>query len=62
MYRTYELTGNEKYFISNWDGDCMSYSVFDSPEEMEQEKQRLKKIEDEYKEAMRRYLNSDSPI
>lgn len=58
MYRTYELTGNEKYVLTNFDSDCVSYTVCDSLEEMEQEKQRWKKIDEEYQEAMRRYLNS----
>ena len=62
MYRTYKLNGNEKYFIHHWDGDCSSYSVFETLEEMNEEKKRLKKIEDEYNEAMKRYLNSNSPL
>ena len=44
MYRTYRLKGNEKYFIMTWDGDCYSYTVFDSQEEMDEDKKRLKKI------------------
>lgn len=58
MYRTYKLKGDEKYVITNWDGDCTSYSVFENQEEMEEEKKRLKKIEDEYNENMRKYLNN----
>lgn len=56
MYRTYKLEGNEKYFISNWDGDCTYYTVFETEEEMNKEKERLKKIDDEYKEAMKKLL------
>lgn len=58
MYRTYELEGNEKYVISFWDGDCTTYTVFETEEEMKEEKERLKKIDDEYEEKMKRYLES----
>lgn len=54
MYRTYKLEGNEKYFISSWDGDYTYYTVFETEEEMNKEKERLKKIDDEYKEAMKK--------
>jgi hypothetical protein len=62
MYRTYELKGNEKYFIFSWSGDTGYYSVFETLEEMEKEKKRLKKIEKEYEEAMKRYLTSNCGI
>lgn len=49
MYRTYNLTGDEEYVTSFWDGDTFSYTVYDNKAEMEEDKKRLKKIDDEWK-------------
>ena len=57
MYRTYKLKGDEKYFISFWDGDCTIYTVFETEEEMKKEKQRLQKIDTEYEETLKLMIN-----
>ena len=54
MYRTYELTEEEKGKITKlrWDGDTHYYDVFDSQEECDEEEKRLAKIDEEYKKQM----------
>ena len=60
MYRTYYLTEEEKKkpVISSFDGDCYIYTVFENEEEMKEEKKRLAKIQKEYEEQMKAYLES----
>ena len=54
MYRTYELTDEEKNKITRmrWDGDTHYYDVFESQEECDEEQKRLDKIESEYKKQI----------
>ena len=60
MYRTYQLTEKEKdkFVKSMWDGDTISYSVFDTKEEYEAEMERLRKIEEEAKQRKEEYYKS----
>ena len=58
MYRTYELTEEEKNKITRmrWDGDTHYYDVFESQEECDEEENRLSKIDEEYRKAKEYYL------
>ena len=58
MYRTYELTEEEKNKITRmrWDGDTHYYDVFESQEECDEEEKRLAKIDEEYRKAKKYYL------
>lgn len=59
MYRTYEEPGkDEEYVIQLWDGDCFSYSVFETKEEYDAEMERLRKIDEEYKAKKKEYLEN----
>ena len=60
MYRTYELTEEEKNKITRmrWDGDTHYYDVFESQEECDEEERRLAKIDEEYRKAKENYLKS----
>lgn len=60
MYRTYTKTKpeNEQFVMSHWDGDCYSYTVCESQEEYDAEKERLAKIDEEYRQAKENYLKS----
>lgn len=60
MYRVYELTDKEKNKIIKlrWDGDTHYYDVFDSQEECDKEKERLAKIDEEYRKLKENYLKS----
>ena len=60
MYRTYELTDEEKNKITRmrWDGDTHYYAVFESQEECDEEERRLAKIDEEYRKAKENYLKS----
>lgn len=55
MYRTYTITEAEagKITRARWDGDTYYYDVFENEEELKAEEARLKKIDDEYREAMK---------
>ena len=59
MYRTYELTEEEKNKITRmrWDGDTHYYDVFESQEECDEEEKRLAKIEEDYRKEQECYLN-----
>ena len=46
MYRTYTKPEDEQYVICSWDGDCYSYTVCESQEEYNEEKDR-RKIDEE---------------
>ena len=58
MYRTYELTDEEKNKITRmrWDGDTHYYDVFESQEECDDEETRLAKIDEEYRTQKENYL------
>ena len=58
MYRTYELTEEEKSKITRmrWDGDTHYYDVFESQEECDEEEKRLANIDEEYRKAKEYYL------
>ena len=58
MYRTYTLPKNEPFVISNWDGDCYSYTVCENQEEYDAEKSRLAKIDEDYRKEKENYLKS----
>ena len=58
MKRTYHQPTKNQIFISSWDGGCTYYTIFESEEEKQIEIARLKKIDDEYKESIKAYLNS----
>lgn len=60
MYRTYELTEEEKNKITRmrWDGDTHYYDVFESQEECDEEEKRLVKIDEEYRKQKENYLKS----
>ena len=60
MYRTYELTDEEKNKITRmrWDGDTHYYDVFESQEECDEEEKRLAKIDEEYRKSKEYYLKS----
>ena len=58
MKRTYTQPTENQIFISSWDGDSMYYTIFESEEEKEIELQRLAKIDREYEESKKAYLNS----
>lgn len=60
MYRTYELTEEEKNKITRmrWDGDTHYYDVFESQEEYDEEERRLKKIDEEYRIQRENYLKN----
>ena len=60
MYRTYELTEEEKKkpILSAWDGDTTIYTVFENEEEKQEEQKRLDKIQKEYEEKMKAYIES----
>lgn len=58
MYRTYKKPIDTELSISMWDGDTMCYTVFESKDEMEIEKERIRKIEKECQEAKKSYLES----
>lgn len=62
MYRTYKLTKKEENKITRlrYDGDTYYYDVFDNQEECDIEEKRLKKIQDDYENKMRDYLNSNN--
>lgn len=62
MYRTYRLTKKEENKITRlrYDGDTYYYDVFDNQEECDIEEKRLKKIQDDYENKMRDYLNSNN--
>lgn len=59
MYRTYNLEGNEDMNLVTqyWTGDCYAYSVFENKEEIDIEKKRIRKIEDDYKKQKEDYYN-----
>lgn len=61
MYRTYELTDEEKTKITRmrWDGDTYYYDVFESQEECDEEEKRLAKIEEDYRKEQECYLNQN---
>ena len=54
--RTYALPKDTDLCISRFDGETMTYIVADSLEELEQEKAKIKKIDDDYQEKYQRYL------
>ena len=58
MYRTYELTEEEKNKITRvrWDGDTHYYDVVESQEECDEEEKRLAKIDEEYRKQKENYL------
>lgn len=64
MIRKYHLTEADKasgLVTSMFDGDCVTYTVYESKEEMEAEKMRLARLDDECKrekQAYADYLNS----
>ena len=60
MYRTYELTEEEKNKITRmrWDGDTHYYDVFESQEECDEEEKRLAKIDEEYRIQKENYFKS----
>ena len=62
MFSAYELTEEEKkksfYTFSTWDGDCYTYTVCETKEEYEKEKARRDRIQKEYEEQMKAYLES----
>ena len=60
MYRTYELTEEEKNKITRmrWDGDTHYYDVFESQKECDEEEKRLAKIDEEYIKQKENYLKS----
>ena len=60
MYRTYNLTEQEKGKITRqrWDGDTFYYDVFDTQEECDEEEERLRKIDEEYKRELDEYYNA----
>ena len=57
MYRTYELTEEEKNKITRmrWDGDTHYYDVFESLEECDEEGKTLAKIDEEHRKAKEYY-------
>lgn len=60
MYRTYNLTDEDKrkLVIQHWDGDSYSYTVCETQEEYDKEKKRIAKIEYDYRNAKDNYLKS----
>ena len=60
MYRTYELTEEEKNKITRmrWDGDTHYFDVFESQEECDEEEKRLAKIDEDYRKQKENYLKS----
>ena len=60
MYRTYELTEEEKNmpFTSMWAGDCMVYTIYETEEEKAEELARLARIDKEAEEAKKAYYNT----
>ena len=60
MYRTYELTEEEKNKITRmrWDGDTHYFDVFESQEECDEEENRLTKIDEDYRKQKENYLKS----
>ena len=58
MYRTYTRPENEQFVMCHWDGDCYSYTVCESQKEYDAEKERLAKIDEEYRQAKENYLKS----
>ena len=57
MYRVYELTDKEQDNIikQRWEGDTYYYDVFESQEECDAEKERLAKIEEDYRKQKEEY-------
>lgn len=58
MHRQYTLPEGEPYFTSFFDGDCVSYTIFDSQTEMIEEEKRLSKIDNDYNQQMQEYIDS----
>ena len=60
MYRVWKLTEEDKKkpHFSFWTGDCLAYSVFETEEEMAEELERVRKIEEESKRAYEEYIAS----
>jgi len=56
MYRTYERPIEGTIYISLFDGDCTTYTVFESEEEKEMEQKRIKKINIEAEEKRNEYI------
>lgn len=60
MYRVWKLSEAEKGKIvrQRYDGECHYYDVYESQEECDREQKRLDKIEAEYQEKMKAYLEA----
>ncbi len=58
MYSTYFLSNEDskKPHVSIWDGEQFLYTIFDNETEEKQERERLKKIDEEYNQKMKDYL------
>ena len=53
----YEDTIN-KFYIKEFDGDCIDYVIFDSEEEMNAYKDKVRKIEEEARQKYLAYMSS----
>lgn len=58
MYRTYNIPKDEPFVISHFDGDCSYYTVCENKKEYDNEKERLRKIDEEWKRNKEAYLKS----
>lgn len=59
MYKVWNVTEKEKgkHIIPIWDGDTYSYTVCETDEEYEEEKERIKKIDEEAERKHQEYLD-----
>lgn len=58
MYRTYEVPKDKPFVIGHFDGDCSYYTVCEDQKEYDNEKERLRKIDEDYKRTYSEYLSS----